>query len=110
MSAADVIHDPVTDWCACEPLGDDRCDYRLLADAVVAKLNPRDGDEAEVSLCITAVNRAAASVAELLELLGEMLATFIKTSDGHRARVGQLQIRRWKEQIQRIKQREVGDG
>lgn len=56
----DVTHDPATDWCACEPEGPDRCDYRLLADAVIASLDVRDGDEAEVALCIEAVERAAA--------------------------------------------------
>ena len=53
--SADVVHDPATDWCACTPEGDERCDYRLLADAVIARLNPRDGDEAEVSLLIAAI-------------------------------------------------------
>jgi hypothetical protein len=55
----DVTHDPQTDWCACEPEGADRCGYRLLADAVIAHLDVRDGDEAEVALCIDAVERAA---------------------------------------------------
>lgn len=58
----DVIHDPRTDWCACEPGGTDLCAYRMLADTVVEKLNPRDGDEAEVSLCMTAVENAAAFI------------------------------------------------
>jgi hypothetical protein len=31
----DVIHDPATDWCACEPNGPKRCSYRMLADAVI---------------------------------------------------------------------------
>jgi hypothetical protein len=62
---ADVIHDPETDWCACEPEGDERCDYRLLADTVIARLNPRDGDEAEVSLLIAAVARIIAYVKSL---------------------------------------------
>lgn len=56
---SDIIHDPRTDWCACDPGGMDRCDYRMLADAVIGELNPRDGDEAEVALCIAAVERAA---------------------------------------------------
>jgi hypothetical protein len=59
---SDVIHDPETDWCACEPNGANRCDYRMLADTVIEKLNPRDGDEAEVALCIAAVERIAAYV------------------------------------------------
>jgi len=62
---ADVIHDPATDWCACEPNGDEVCDYRLLADAVIARLNPRDGDEAEVALLIAAVARITAYVKSL---------------------------------------------
>ena len=53
-----VIHDPDTDWCACEPDGDRRCDYRMLADAVIRVFNPPDGDEAEVGICITAVEAA----------------------------------------------------
>lgn len=55
----DVTHDPLTDWCACEPHGASRCDYRLLADAVIAHLDVHDGDEAEVALCIEAVEQAA---------------------------------------------------
>ena len=56
---ADVIHDPLTDWCACEPHSMDRCDYRLLADKVIDELNPPDGDEAEVSICFNAIEDAA---------------------------------------------------
>lgn len=46
----DVIHNPDTDWCACEPGGESRCGYRLLADEVIDLFNPRDGEEAEVSI------------------------------------------------------------
>ena len=62
---SDVIHDPQTDWCACEPNGPDRCDYRLLADTVIEQLNPPDGDEAEVSLCISTIEQIAAYVRSL---------------------------------------------
>lgn len=55
----DVIHDPATDWCACPPEGDVRCGYRLLADAVIEHLNPPDGDEAEIGICISAVAAVA---------------------------------------------------
>ena len=41
----DVIHDPVTDWCACEPDSDRRCGYRILADKVVEEFNPPDRAE-----------------------------------------------------------------
>lgn len=58
----DVIHDPRTDWCACEPNGMNRCGYRMLADAVIEHLNPPDGDEAEVAICIIAVEQIAAFV------------------------------------------------
>lgn len=54
-----VAHDPGADWCACEPNSLDRCAYRRLADTVIEHLNPRDGDEAEESLCMSAVERAA---------------------------------------------------
>jgi hypothetical protein len=37
-------------------------DVILLADAVIARLNPRDGDEAEVSLLIAAIARITAYV------------------------------------------------
>ena len=63
---ADVIHDPRTDWCACEPHGDVICDYRLLADAVIEHLNPPDGDEAEVGICITAIEQIADFVQSLI--------------------------------------------
>jgi hypothetical protein len=62
---ADVIHDPRTDACACEPLGDVVCDYRLLADGVIEHLNPRDGDEAEVYLLREAVEQVAGYVESL---------------------------------------------
>lgn len=58
-SGGDVIHDPLSDRCACEPNGARRCGYRLLADAVIEAFNPPDGDEAEVAICITAVESAA---------------------------------------------------
>ncbi len=61
----DVIHDPATDWCACEPNGTDRCGYRMLADAVIEYLNPPDGDDAEVAICISAVETIASYVASL---------------------------------------------
>ena len=40
-----------------------------------------------------------ARIAELEDLAREMLSTFIKVSDGYRARAGQVQIARWKEQL-----------
>lgn len=61
----DVIHDPATDWCACPPNGDVVCDYRLLADAVIEHLNPRDGDEAEVGICCDAIANIASYVKSL---------------------------------------------
>ncbi|MCW2898851.1 MAG: hypothetical protein JWO67_1116 [Streptosporangiaceae bacterium] len=60
----DVIHDPATDWCACEPEGDVRCDYRLLADKVIEVLNPSDLDESEVSNLSDAIEGAATFIAE----------------------------------------------
>jgi hypothetical protein len=41
-----------------------------------------------------------ARIAELEALARDMLGTFIKTSDGHRARVGQVQIARWRKQLE----------
>ncbi len=96
---ADVAHYPNED-CTCESNSDERCEYRMLADAVIAKLDPHDGDEAEVSLCIDAVSNVVARVADLEALVHEMLATFTKTSDGHRARVGQVQIARWQKRME----------
>lgn len=61
-SMMDVIHDPATDWCACQPLSGNRCAYRLLADAIIEHLNPPDGDEAEEGICVTAVESIAAYV------------------------------------------------
>jgi hypothetical protein len=59
----DVVHDPDTDWCACEPYSLRRCEYRMLADAVGDAFNPPDGDEGEVSILITAIENAAAYIA-----------------------------------------------
>jgi hypothetical protein len=53
------------DNCDCQPYSSDRCEYRMLADAVIASLPTRDGDEAEVSLCIESVER----IGEALRLL-----------------------------------------
>jgi hypothetical protein len=55
----DVIHDPETDWCACESHGPARCDFRLLADTIIDQLNPPDGDDAEVAICMRAIARVA---------------------------------------------------
>jgi hypothetical protein len=55
----DVTHDPETDWCACEPNSTARCDYRMLADKVIERFNPPDGDEAEVALLMLALDVAA---------------------------------------------------
>lgn len=100
---ADVAHYPGED-CTCEPGSDERCEYRMLADTVIANLEVRDGDEAEVALLTRAVEEAATRLSELDALARDMLAAFIKTSDGHRARVGQVQIARWEKQL------EDGDG
>ena len=56
---SDVIHDPRTDWCACEPNAVNRCDYRMLADKVIERFNPPDIDEAEVAILMQALDVAA---------------------------------------------------
>jgi hypothetical protein len=51
--------------CTCEPddlFGKGVCEYRLLADCGGNTLNVADGDEAEVSLLITAVEQAKAYI------------------------------------------------
>jgi hypothetical protein len=58
------MHDPA-ETCDCHP--DDLmhlgiCEYRMLADTVGAAFNPPDGDEAEVAILITAVERAQAYI------------------------------------------------
>jgi|SRR5580704_4793263 hypothetical protein len=40
-----------------------------------------------------------AAIDHLKALACDMLSSFIKTSDGHRARVGQVQIARWRERL-----------
>jgi hypothetical protein len=95
---ADVAHYPNED-CDCESEADERCEYRMLADTVIANLDARDGDEAEVALLTRAIEDAAATIAKLKALGWDMLGTFTKTSDGHRARVGQVQIARWEKQL-----------
>lgn len=44
--------------CTCEAEGDDRCEYRMLADAIETAFSVRDGDEAEVALLTTAIGEA----------------------------------------------------
>ena len=63
MSTA-MIHNPSID-CTCESGGLALCEYRMLADVVIEKLNPIDGDEAEVALCMDAVVRIADYVESL---------------------------------------------
>jgi hypothetical protein len=48
--------------CTCHPgdlMGEGICEYRMLADAVGGAFNPPDDDAAEVSVLITATERAA---------------------------------------------------
>ncbi len=40
-----------------------------------------------------------ARIAELEALARDMLSRFVRTSDGHRARVGGVQIAKWNEQL-----------
>jgi hypothetical protein len=47
---------------------------------------------------------ARAASADLEALARDMLSRFIKTSDGYRARVGQVQIARWTEQLEQATQ------
>lgn len=43
--------------CGCEPYDPhDRCEYRMLADAVIENFPVHDGDAAEVSLCVDTVD------------------------------------------------------
>jgi hypothetical protein len=61
---ARATHNP-GDLCNCEPgdlHGKGICEYRMLADCVGNQLSPPDGDEAEVSLLMTAVERAKAYI------------------------------------------------
>jgi hypothetical protein len=58
-------HDP-DENCTCHPddlMHEGICEYRMLADKVGAALNPPDGDEAEVSLLMTAVEQAQEYIA-----------------------------------------------
>ena len=41
--------------CSCEPYNTNRCEYRMLADAVIENLPVHDGDAAEVMLCVDTV-------------------------------------------------------
>lgn len=65
-----VLHNSDT-LCDCEPNSSDRCEYRMLADAVIEHLPVRDGDEAEVGLCVQAVRR-----------VGDALRLFRTSPDG----------------------------
>ncbi len=47
----------------------------------------------------TAVESVMARIAELEALARDMLSRFTRTSDGHRARVGQVQVARWEKQL-----------
>ena len=59
-----MAHDPDED-CSCHPgdiMGEGICEYRMLADKVGDLFNPPDGDEAEVSILITACEQAQAYI------------------------------------------------
>lgn len=43
-------------------LEDEREKYQLLVEHIIDKLNPRDGDEAEVALCMEAIDKVVAFV------------------------------------------------
>ncbi len=51
--------------CTCDPHGEDRCDYRLLADQIIDLLHPPDDDVAEVGIVMDAVQRLAEYVTGL---------------------------------------------
>lgn len=55
------LHQPDVS-CTCESQGEDRCDYRWLADEVISLLNPVDDDVAEVGILMDAVREIAGYV------------------------------------------------
>ncbi|KPM55770.1 hypothetical protein ACG83_10885 [Frankia sp. R43] len=57
-------HDP-DEVCTCEPGGIDICEYRMVADLVIDRLNPPDSDFAEVSIVSEAIERLASYVEKL---------------------------------------------
>lgn len=72
LDAAQVTPDPtapephtVDSDCNCEPGGVDRCEYRILADAVAEAFNPPGDDEAEVAILARAVGEARDFVGSL---------------------------------------------
>jgi hypothetical protein len=75
-----------------------RLALRVAADAALEAAAPhilaRKGDPYIVGLRDGAADLRA-RVAELEQLASEILSRFVKTDDGHRARVGQVQIGKW---------------
>lgn len=60
-------HDP-DENCTCHPddlMNEGICEFRMLADSVGHAFNPPDADEAEVSILMTAVERAAEFIGSL---------------------------------------------
>ncbi len=51
--------------CTCYPDGEDRCEYRMVADLVENKLNPPDDDVAEVAVVMDAIERITTFVESL---------------------------------------------
>ncbi|ONH58369.1 hypothetical protein CcI49_23220 [Frankia sp. CcI49] len=57
-------HDP-DEVCTCEPGGIDICEYRMIADTVIERLNPPDSDVAEVAIVLESIAHLADYVEKL---------------------------------------------
>ncbi len=82
-------------------------DASVLAEQILRDAGDEwDLDEAVESIAVKYVRhleilciQLAQAVAARDVIAWDMLGTFVKTSDGHRARVGQVQIARWEKQL-----------
>lgn len=73
-----------------------------IAAAVLEAAAPHLGLTAQASIdALASVLPEAATerIQELEQLAAEILATYVKTGDGYRGRVGQVQIQRWQQQL-----------
>ena len=71
-----------------------------LAERILANADDEwDGVSDPVELAVSYVRALEKRCVTLHALAREMLGTFTKTSDGHRARVGQVQIARWEKRL-----------
>lgn len=78
----------------------DRAEHVELIEELLRNAPERfDGDVAAESIAVDYVRWLESERERLAQIAAEILASYTMTSDGYRSRVGQVQIRRWREAL-----------